>query len=558
MTALFDENGYPTKEGFERRWRDFIAEQRARFFEYYAPEINEREASFWKFPYTAASPALMAYEQTRFENVETWAAIEDETWNKFTEAHENVKDHFERVFAAIEDDSFTDDNGNRPLKVGDGIIDITPIAMAVAEEGFDRIDLFGDISFRNGTEISDLDFYSLRKGKWTVRYRNEEPIEEEGYYLEYSEEYTVLDDEGEEITELGTVSIPYSNESEFTHFGFMYLTMYALVARLGCGKSVRALAYPAKRERTKTNLKTDTVRMPNDAVHKALLDRPEDTAIEARQYFEPDSKAIEIPTGGGGYATVTIINDLPFDAAMEAYRLSPVDRFYYEAVCSLAYEGMGVIRGSQLLTFNGWKNPYQESARKTMERALNSIAKMSRIRVGIDTTKEKKKRYRNLAESYGFRPVIDCNYDIMRFDDGTLDFEITLNTTNDGTPFGALPLAVYSLDKRQLISARREEMEFETLKRLEEDQRMMWRYVMRRMREKKTSETIVFDTIFKNLEQPDLIHPAQNRQKRARMLTTLHKMLEERQSQGVLTFTWNRNKNGQFEYSVTIKLTKTD
>ena len=558
MVALFDENGNVVKEGFERRWRDFIAEQRARFFEYYAPEINEREPSFWKFPYTEVSPALVAYDQTRFENVETWAAIEDETWDKFTEAYDNVKEHFERVFSAIEDDSFTDDSGNKPIKVRDGRIDITPVAMFALEEGFDRLDLFGDISFSGGTDIQDTDTYYLTQGTWKVQYGKKPPVEEQGYFLEYSDEYTVFDEDGEEITELGTNYLPYTEDGAFTEFHFMYLTLCALVKSLDCQKSVRALSYPTKRERVKTNLKTDTVRMPNDAVHKALLDRPEDTTIEARQYFEPDSKAIEIPTGGGGYATVTIINDMDFDAMTKAYRLNPVDRFWYEAVCSMAYDGVSVIRGSQLMMFNGWKNPYQESARKTMEEALNSIAKMSRIRVGIDTTKEKKKRYRKLAESYGFRPVIDCNYDIMRFDDGTLDFEITLNTTNDGTPFGALPLAVYSVDKRQLVSARREEMEFETLNKLNQDQRMMWRYVMRRMREKKTSETIVFDTIFKNLEQPELVHPAQNRQKRARMLTTLHKMLEERQSQGVLTFIWNRNKNGQFEYSVTIKLTKND
>ena len=549
MAALFDENGYPVKEAFDQLREEQNKEDRDKFFSVYAPEIRDRGTSYWKFPYTEVSPSLLEYERSQFSYLPTFLAgkvVTTETWNAFRGAYENVPEHFERVLASIEDGTFTDDEGNKPVKVEDGKIDVSLIAHALAREGYGKLEIFGFIS-TSSDDIEDSDKYTLSKGEMKFFQNsvtdndllNPDALEE-GYCLIFNDK----------DPDLGVVkhTMPYTEYGMFIHYPFMYLTLYALVSLMNCGKSVRALAYPMKRERAKKNMKTDSVKMPNDAVHKALLDRPKDTAIEAYQYFDPEAKAIEIPTGGGGYATVTIINDMPFDAMTEAYRLSPVDRFWYEAVCSMAYEGMGVIRGSQLMTFNGWKNPYQENARKTMERALNSIAKMSRIRVGIDTTNEKKKRYRKLAESYGFRPVIDCNYDIMRFDDGTLDFEITLNTTNDGTPFGALPLAVYARDKKQLVSASREEMEFRTIKHLETDQRMMWRYVMRRMREQKTSNTIVFDTIFRNIGLENI-----DRFKRARMLSMLHKMLEERQEDGILTFTWNRDRLGKNEYSVTIR-----
>lgn len=319
-------------------------------------------------------------------------------------------------------------------------------------------------------------------------------------------------------------------------------------------QEIQPVSHEPKRQRKARNVTTKNLVMPNDAVTNAFFAR-DSNAVEPWDYFnhETPDKALQIGTGGGrkgrkGEVGITILHDsgTTIDSAIETYRMTPEDRFWLEAICSLARDGHRVIRGSDLLKFNGYNNPYAKTMAETMERAFTSVRRMWRLRIGIDTTNELK-GYRGLVASYDERPIVDCTWRLLKFDDGTSDFEIILHTDYDGTPIGALPLAVYATDKQQLLFAERSDLDFETIGRLTLDHRLMWRYVLRRIKDKKTSETIVFDTIFKNIGLKDM-----DRFKRSRMLSVLHKMLEERRSEGALTFTWNRDKNGRAEYSVTI------
>lgn len=527
---LDDEQRERMQADLEKAQRLYRASQLAYFREQYAPEINEHEADYWKFPYTGVSYALIAYEQARFGNITDKKAtelVEPQTWGAFKDAHANIEPHFWRVWSAIEDGTFIDDNGERVVKVEDGEIDITPIVDALFVDGFDEAGVFGDWE-PPLNEGEPSTYWHLKPHTWKHQAGDGEIVEVEGYCLCY-EEWEQDEDTGE--VEHVDIETPF----ELDYFGFWYLTLYALVTLLDCEKSVRALAYPTKRQMKRKYLTTKTRVMQNDTVTNALFGRDEN-AIQPAQYFGGKENAIEIATGKKLSASLYLVNDMSVEDAVEAYRLSPVDRFWLEGVCSMAHDGTDVIRGSDLLKFSGYKNPYQETSRGVMEQAIRSITKMRKLEVMIDTTKELS-HYKGLSQAIDFKPIIDCNYRLMRFDDGTSDFEIMLNVPKGGAPIDALPLAVYASDKKQLLAAPREEMEFKTVKRLSLDHRVMWAYVLRRIETKGLSETLRFDTILKNTVDGEI-----TRNKRFKMLRVLHSMLEERQADGKLTFEWIRNE----------------
>lgn len=569
-------NGKPVTDNLREAIYQIVAEaenkyrttQRNWFTEQYAPEIAERDGHYWRFPYSSVSYALIAYELNRFVSITDEQAIRtirplmtgavkpENRWQQFIEAHDAVEGHFTKVLETIESGTFTDDDGNEPLhveKLDEGItIDISPIIAALGSEGYESIDIFGNWDPPIGSV------------------ENDEPREEGVYYEDfimpegwYTGSWHLVkgptkDEDGNEVTAYALVDnhdiVNYFDPTEY--FGFVYLTMYALVTRMHCHKSIRAIVYPSKRSRKTRNITTKTVVMPNDTITNAFFERGANT-IQPWDYFHHDKQetALSIVTGskGKGIKTFVVINpgeETTIDQAVDTYRLSPEDRFWLEAICSLARDGYKVIRGSDILKFNGFSNPYRKNSTKendVMNNAYTSIRKMWRLRIAINTTGELK-GYKGLAEAYDERPIVDCNWRLLRFDDGSFDFEIILNTTNDGTALGALPLAVYAKDKKQLLFAERTDFDFKTLRGLRLESRLMWRYVLRRMYSKTMKQTIVFDTIFKNIGLEDI-----DRQKRSSMLATLHRMLDERRSQGVLTFAWN--KKGRSEYSVTIKAT---
>ena len=549
---------------WEKSARLYNASQRAYFRDQYAPEIASHDGHYWRFPYTEVSYALIAYELNGFASITDDEATAEETgitknrWEQFKASHMSVATHFEKVLETIEAGTFVDDEGKEPIHVErtdrEVRINVSPIVTALAGDGFESIDIFGDWGdYPFGAVVVEPEYvYDDDGNPIDVVNPDAEPyVMPEDWYASTAILVRELDEANDVMhgyyIDDGEYLVPYDPHD---YFGFVYLTLYALVKHLNCRKSTQAIVYPPKRTRRARNVTTKNVVMPNDAITNAFFAR-DATAIQPWDYFNHDTadKSLAIPTGGKGTANVIVIQDAntTIDAAIETYRMTPEDRFWLEAICSLARDGYTVIRGSDLLKFNGYRNPYQASAQDTMRRAYQSVRKMWRMHIAIDTTNEKKTRYSGLSESYDEQPLIDCNWSVLRFEDGTLDFEITLNLTNNGTPLGALPLAVYAADKKQLLLAERTDLEFETIGKLTLDHRLMWRYVLRRMKDKTTSTTIVFDTIFKNIGLEDA-----DRFKRGKMLTILHRMLEERQKDGVLTFTWNRDKGRRAEYSVTI------
>lgn len=298
--------------------------------------------------------------------------------------------------------------------------------------------------------------------------------------------------------------------------------------------------------------KVSDLAMTNDEVTRALFYR-DAHAVEAIDYFKEDGEWITIPAGrvkGKAITTrIRIVNRASIDELESAYQLNAGDMFWHDAVYSIANDGVAIIRGSDMLKTMGYKNPYRGEAASTMGAALQSVMKMNDTKVAIDTSGEAK-AYPNVKRSYRLQSIIDGNIEVMELDGGQHDFEIRLNTTGVSSPVEALPLATYARDKGQWLLTESAEMTFKTLRRVTLEHRVMWSYVLRRLKSKTAKKTIVFDTMFRNIGMADI-----DARKRGQMLTQLHKMLEERKADGkIKDFTWHRNERGRAEYSVEIRL----
>lgn len=502
-----------------------------------AEEILESSEQHWLFPYGDLSKALLAYDQrwpALAEEALVTGRVGDGAYQCLKDAYDEVPVHFQKVIDTIVGGTFINDMGIVPFataRCGDCIaIDITIFFDNLTHLKYEVEDFFDDPELLRGEEGGEQEVSA------------------------YPTTYLVATP-----NELSLVFAP----SRSIHEGlchnvitrewlFKYVFLTTMVSLMHCGFAIYGIVNPAPRPRKTTEIKVQQVMMPNDAVTNSLFSR-DDNAIEAYSYSVPNvrGQAIAVKTGRGIGADVVVVRtgltivpgNTSVDAAIDSYRLTPEDRFWLEAVCSIARAGHRDIRGSDLLKFRGYKNPYQPSARDVMHRAFHCLQKMSCTRITIDTARERKK-YEDIRERYDLRPIIDCNWSVMRFDDDTLDFEIQLNMTGSDSPLGAIPLAIYARDKKELLVADRKDLEFKKV-RLTYKHRLMWSYMVHRIRSKSVNKTIVFDTLFRNITDEDI-----DRFERRRLLDVLRRMLDERQAEGRLRFQWNL-KNGA-DYSVTI------
>jgi hypothetical protein len=514
------------------------------FKDRYGHDICDRDGHFWRFPYTDVSSALLEevwpnpyMDRGRLADIVGAGRAE-----ALEEASQSIGIHFRRVLNVAETDgALTDDEGAPVLVRDEQGVRITPIMYALAYEGYGEQEVFD--TYEPWLHDESKEPESLDTFEWHLR----------------QEVYTVIEgDESRKVMDYviawdkdgTTFTMPFALDEYARRF--MYLSLCALVSLLGCRNTVYRILYPMKRELKRTKMKTSQLVIPNDAVTNALFEYGRN-AIGPEQYHDGLERSIMIPTGKDSSAELTIVNKQPFDALIETYKLTPKHRFWLETAMSIAYndgkEPVWEITGADLLKFNGWSNPYQKSAIPTMQDAYKCLDTMAYVlRLAIDTTNEQK-RFDGLKSEYELRNVIDGKMRIRKFDDGTEDFALILNRAVGPDPIDAFILARYAVDKKQVVTMTRADMEFKTVKRLQIEHRMMWRYVWRRVCEQKTSNTIVFDTIFKNIGIDGI-----TRQKRSQMLGVLHKMLKERRDQGTLTFEWN--KKGNRDYSVTIRKTE--
>lgn len=310
---------------------------------------------------------------------------------------------------------------------------------------------------------------------------------------------------------------------DFGQDDIRYLAICAACAI--CGEARLRSSLRGKAEKRPT-LKVESLLMPNDPITKAMFGRGENHLTPA-EYMSGSPRKVK--TGKDISATVFLDNDFEITDAFEAYQLNDVDRFWLEAVCSIAKEGHTEITGYDILKVNGFSNPYSKSMRKTMREAFDSVNKAVKTRILIDTTDEYdayfKGRGADMHHGVTMNPIVDGKLSMFRLGNGSGEFLVKLNVDRTGDPLSALPLARYATDKRQLLNATREDFCFKSVKRLTTEHKRMWRYVVRRISERGTSNTILFETMFKELSFESI-----TRQKKSNLLEVLRTMLEERKS----------------------------
>lgn len=325
------------------------------------------------------------------------------------------------------------------------------------------------------------------------------------------------------LLEMGWV---FEEALDFEQDDVKYLALCAACALCG-EKSLRPklrekpASKPARRP---SSIRCEKLVLPNDAITKALFGRGENHLTPA-DYMS--GRPREIKTGKNLSATILIENDFDVTEACEAYQLNDVDRFWLESLCSLAKEGHLFISGRDLLKVNGFANPRSSSMRATMKEAFDSILKAARTWVTIDTSGEERAYAKSLGtaldEGIVLKQVVRADFSLMKFTDGKADFAVKLIPSDPNDPLSALPLAKYASNKRQLIDASTDDFVFESTKRCTFEYKRMWRYVVRRISEKGTSNTILCETMLKELGLENA-----TKQKRSKLLNVLEEMLNER------------------------------
>lgn len=280
-----------------------------------------------------------------------------------------------------------------------------------------------------------------------------------------------------------------------------------------------------KRETRQKRLTAQKITASNDAVSNALFYRPEG-------YFTPQDYMTGQPkpvrTGAGIQVSVTLSNDFAIDEVFDAYQLDSKDRLWHDMALSLAAEGHETFRGSDLLSLAGYKKPSAKGMQKTMAECSQSLMKMRRHDVLIDATEEnrayKSRRGADLNKATRITKILDADITLLNFEDGVNDFTVSLKTSGDSSPISAFALGSYAKEKKQLITYSGNDFVFDGLS-LRDEHRRMWKYVIHRLREHKTSNTIRVDTLLKNTNLED-IKP----DKRDRLISQLRKMLDIRKA----------------------------
>lgn len=301
------------------------------------------------------------------------------------------------------------------------------------------------------------------------------------------------------------------------------------------------------RHRHRTNVVDMPIMVGIDPVSRALFER-NSGALVPQDYWihdtEDDPKLID--TGPKMQAALAIKASPDADMQDETtYMLNATDQFWMEAAGSLALQNQYEILGSDLLRLRGYKNPYQGGMEPIMSEAADVFMRLSSTKVWISTVGENKSYDGKLQVEYGpqFQSLVDCHVQVLR-NRGHMDFKLTLLTTPGEEPLAAFPLLMYSKDKREMLLLSQEDFSFPTL-RLRKEHRLMWNYILKRLRAKRAVNTILFDTMFRNIGMQDI-----DRNKRYKMLTMLMRMLDYRRQQGRLDYEWQRK--GSRDHSVTI------
>jgi hypothetical protein len=515
--------------------RALLSAQRELFQSEFAQEIKERGEDYWQFPYTILSKALVAYEQTRFGLIgdrDAKAYVGEGAWKSFKAAHKNMRSHFTSTLTAARGGKLICVDGETPFTAqvdGDVLeVELSEVIAGLDMSGFTMQDLFEDetdanLFLANRDGLLGAGRRLLRKERWNTT-------------LVWHSEL----DSGEE-----RVWTPSAGDL----FVVMYLVLHTLCSRFGCGQSLRELFERRRRTSHPKTKAAKTSFLANDDASRRLFGRGDDCLTQADYLC---GKPVGLYANNKRGMTLRIETDMSLDDAFEAYRLDFEDQFWHEMVWTLACndgnEPLTTIRGSDIIRQAGYSNPYCDSALPLYARSLKRIDKLmtaNRVAIETDPTRNKPE---GVTSSYMLQPIIDGKPELLSFEDASTDYVIHLNVPAGGSALDALPLARFATETGEVIRAMRRELEFPGM-RLNFEHRMMWRYCLQRAKQRRANRKILFTTMFRNIGLGDA-----ERHKKARMITMLRKMLDERQSGGQLTYQWHVEDGEKSAYGVTIHL----
>jgi len=291
-----------------------------------------------------------------------------------------------------------------------------------------------------------------------------------------------------------------------------------------------------------------------DPLTNAIMERGPD-GIRPEDYFTEAGR--EINTGGGGVAILDIRAGEDADLEdLSTFYIDDRTRFWLDHLYPLLLaEGRTdyEVHGSEILMHAGLKNPYDAKSCEVMADAARNISKAMSTRVGIDVTKERQGRRRDkarLVKSVEIRPIVDGTMTLDTYErDGegstevVRDFTVIVRPRVGETILDALPLAQYSQAKGMLANFTQDEITFKGLHQTLEH-RQMWAYVLRRIKARKMSQTILFKTMWRDLQLDKGTDEAQ-RKKHERMLTVLEKMLDQKAGDIFASWSWKRDADGR-------------
>lgn len=382
-------------------------------------------------------------------------------------------------------------------------------------------------------------------------------------------------------------------ENVFLRFGDLAAGMFFLLMQVELAKRVSRRSQddadgsddkPYVR-RKPTNVRVKHLDLMNGTITNAIFERGR-SGIGPAAYFSDDPTSLSAGNGGEVLVTVAAPDGTNIDAPADTYQPSDRTRFWLDPLYTLAYEGHDEITGSDLLKQNGISNPYSATSQGAMRDALENILRATLTVVSIDVTNEKRKTRRGNAVVSGsvrLKPLVsaDIDLDTLTTDDGDIVRDFTVRLKYRGGDVGeALPVAQYERSRGMFTQVSASDVTFTGI-RLTTDDRQMWRYVLRRIKARKQSDTILFETMWRDLEiqdpevsaylNPNAVDADGNRtddeladektmerrkadalrKKRDRMTTTLYRMLD--QKKGILFASYQRKRVGGKVVGITVK-----
>ena len=285
-----------------------------------------------------------------------------------------------------------------------------------------------------------------------------------------------------------------------------------------------------------------------DPLVRALAGRSAGAHFSAADYWDNgDSKGIDgiefgrelaIKTNGrkSGLARMRVAAPQSADimAHPSSYQMGAIDQYFLDAAATLVFDGRKIISCSQLLKLCGFSNPYAANMAKTREYALKACKKARFMPIFLDVTDSECKWRGDYQVSRSTITTTLAKWDIKETyvegeEDAVKDFELLCS----GAPEEVMPLAAISREWEMITRISIESEKFHTVKASISD-KLAWRYIVKQVYASGISNTIRFDTMFRDLDLDNIdgeqrsMGPYDVKRRRDRVIAKIEKMLDEK------------------------------